>query len=554
MVSTPETSKLLITEESNIANDVECVVQLLSGEDSDMDQTNEMLKLIEEDATYELQYLLSKRQSGSISEGLRDLIAIDKDLLHRLTTELEKHLSDLPSIEDMWQWAEQSFSEEELKCLRLYRIQELTKVQQAIRRKFGEIAEAPIKEVKLRRGLPLRPIAVKGHLCVASDRINKATVEALMPGAMKQSSVLAGALDKLKVPGLTTGKEFWAAYPFSARKDLHGAVGFTQNPGEAIWKMLQRNGALAVKAQYALWARAYAETGADPQTFITLSISQFCDDLGFKKKKGAHERFNKHKAVEVLDLLTSLELSAIYQTPKYKIVHLSGPLWMRGVIREELDDFTDLFGERHVGDPQNRMSWDPVAFNYAPGIFFANPEWRKYNHNVALIGAGLLQLGCGDNDKWAVMVGGYIALLARMNGYRPATVGVKRVLERTGLLSEMKKHRQVGRMRDMLERALEKLKLVHVIKSYHFTSEEEDADFDDLNSYETLDRMAEPSRWAATWLNECIIIEWPEDFERRAEELRAKRKQRIISSKGKRRRRRLYSTETLLIENSPNPI
>jgi hypothetical protein len=546
MAITSEASKLLIAEDWDLTNDAARINHLLSEDTPDIEQTKEMLKLIEEDAAYELQYLSSKVPAESMSANSQSLITIRDDLLYKLTTELEKRLLNLPSVEDVWRWAEQSFSSEEVMWLRLYRISELTKVQQDIRSKLEELEEQQIQESRPRKFLPMHPIAVNGHLSVASDRINKATVEALMPGAMKRSSVLGEVLNKLKAKGLMVGKKFWAAYPFSARKDLHGAIGFTENPGEAIWRMLQRNGALAVKAQYALWARAYAETGADPQKFIIMSISQFCDDLGFKKKKGAHERVNKHKAVEVLDLLTSLELSAVYQTPRHKIVHLSGPLWMRGGIREELDDSTNLFGERFVGDPQNRMSWDPIAFIYAPGMFFANPEWRTYNHNVALVGAGLLQLGSGDNDKWAVMVGGYIALLARMNGYRTTRVGVNRILERTGLLAEMMKHRHAGRMREKLERALEKLQLVRVIKSYHFTSDKEDVDFDDLNNLETLDCMSEPVRWAASWLNQCIVIEWPEDFERRAEELREKKRQRIMVARSKLRRRKPQDTITLL--------
>lgn len=553
MVNTPEASKLLIAEEWNLGDDAERITRLLSGVVPEIEQTREMLKLMEEDTAYELQFLSSQIHAESVSESPHSLITIGDDLLYKLTSELEKRLSDLPSIEEMWRWAAQSFSAEELMCLRLYRIRELTKVQQDIRSKLEELSDQQIKEFKPRKFLPMHPIAIKGQISVACDRINKATVEALMPGAMKQSTVLGVALDKLKAQGLMIGKKFWAAYPFSARKDLHGAIGFTENPGEAIWRMLQRNGALAVKAQYALWARAYAETRADPQKLIIMSISQFCDDLGFKKKKGAHERVNKHKAVEVLDLLTSLELSAVYQTPKHKIVHLSGPLWMRGGIREELDDSTNLFGERHVGDPENRMSWDPIAFIYAPGIFFANPEWRKYNHNVALIGAGLLQLGSGDNDKWAVMVGGYIALLARMNGYRTTRVSVNRVLERTGLLAEMMKHRHAGRMREKLERALEKLQLVRVIRSYHFTSETEDIDFDDLSNLETLACMSEPSRWATSWLNQCIVIEWPEDFERRAVELKEKKRQRIMASKTKHRRKKSRNTDTLLPETFLEP-
>ncbi|MCA1628056.1 MAG: hypothetical protein LC742_08850, partial [Acidobacteria bacterium] len=323
-------------------------------------------------------------------------------------------------------------------------------------------------------------------------------------------------------------KKLWAAYPFDAKDDLHGAIGFSQNPGEAIWSLLQRNGALAVKAQYALWARAYRETDAEPNRFIMLSIPQFCDDVGFRRKKRAHTRDSKQAAIDVLKLLASLELVVLWQTPQGKTRRVHSPLWTRGPIGEEMDSFADLFGANRVGDP---ATWDPVKFAYAPGYFFGDAEWRNHNRNVALIGEGLLQLGTNTADKWAVMVGGYLAIQARMNGWRALRRKVWRVLAKTGLMDELNKHRQPGRMRDKLERALDRLTAVGVIRDYKFSDEEEDNESDAITE-------PEPTRWAAAWLNQCLVIEWPADFERRENNLQACKQKQLTAARRKRQRRR----------------
>jgi hypothetical protein len=396
-----------------------------------------------------------------------------------------------------------------------------------------EVKQRKQAEAQMRkRRTALTPLSQNGFIRAPSHRISKATIEALMPGAMRPAAEVKQALQALEARGLIgVDKKLWAAYPFNAKDDLHGAIGFSQNPGEAIWSMLQRNGALAVKAQYALWARAYRETDAEPNKFITLPIPQFCDDVGFKRKKRAHARESKQAAVDVLKLLTSLELVALWQTPQGKTQRVHSPLWTRGPIAEELDGYADLFGANRVGDP---ATWDPVAFAYAPGYFFGDEEWRKYNRTVAYIGEGLLQLGTNTADKWAVMVGGYLAIQARMNAWRTLRRKVWRVLAKTGLLDELKKHRQAGRMRGMFERALDRLAEVGVIKGWQITCESEDTNADDL------DAITEPesTKWAAAWMSECVVVEWTEDFGRRENKLQAcKQKQLAAVQEGRKRGR-----------------
>jgi hypothetical protein len=179
--------------------------------------------------------------------------------------------------------------------------------------------------------------------------------------------------------------------------------------------------------------------------------------------------------------------------------------------------------------------WDPVAFSYAPGPFFADEVWRTYNRNVALIGEGLLKLSSGYEDKYAVMVGGYLAILARMNSYQRTVVRVRLLLEKTGLWS-VDGESNPGRMREKLERALDRIQEVGVIREKEITSSPENIDPNDLTSNETLDALAEPTRWTKGWLSQFVVIDWPADLERRADELQAKKAKVIAGRRGRKSR------------------
>jgi hypothetical protein len=361
----------------------------------------------------------------------------------------------------------------------------------------------------------LQPLAKEGFIRTPSDRIHKATIEAFMPGAMRKPDEIKTAIAKLDAGGQIDSRKFWAAYPIETKdKDLYGLVGFTNDPGELVWNLLQKNGALAVKAQYALWARAFVETGAAPNEYIKLSVTQFCDDLGFKKKKRAHTKENKLAATAVFELLTSMNVGVVFQLPNGTVHRIRGPIWQKGLVHETLE---------------KDSTWDPTNLIYAPGLFFGDEKWRRYNHTVALIGEGLLKLGTDNKDRWAVMIGGYLALLARMNGYRQRAVRVRFLLEKTGLW-EIDGKINPGRMRNKLVSALDRLKTVGVVRDWNITMPPEDIDPDDLDNPETLENLAEPTKWKQQWLNEYVVIDWPENLEQRESELKA-RKEKVIESR-----------------------
>jgi hypothetical protein len=361
------------------------------------------------------------------------------------------------------------------------------------------------------RPLALHPLAREGYLVVPSDRIHKATVEALVPGAIR---LLSPELQQRY--GIPADETFWAAYPFRSGRSgnrIQGVIGFRREPEAAVWDLLQRNAALAVKAHYALWARAYAETAAETGIFLTISLSQFCDDLGYARlPNGGHRPERKRAAMGVLKLLTSLELCGTYTPPYGAVRRLHGPLWAQGVIDDPGGRYADLFDIARDG----LAGGNPVAFCYGAGRWFFDPIWRKFNPSVARVGEGLLRLSSRDNDKWAVMVGGYLATLARMSGYEPRTLRVTHLLERSGLLYA--DPRNPGRMLDKLERALDRVAEVGVIGGWEYAGDR--AAEPDMDHPAALAALADA---AAGRADRRIVIRWPAALAARAPWLREAR-------------------------------
>lgn len=352
------------------------------------------------------------------------------------------------------------------------------------------------------------PLARDGHLRFPSDYLNKAVIEALATKAMRDLGK-----DYLVERGIYA-KAFWRAYPFAEshknRGAVSGVVGFTEEPAQAIWEAVQRNGALAVKVQFALWSLAYAETNAEAGKFISVSLSDLCDKLGYKRKKGAHKRENKENVLDMLDYLTSIHLAISYTTPKGQSVQLDGPLWLRGTV--------ERVAKTMPGVPPKPGSWEPTIFRYAPGDFFNNSTWRAYNKDVALVGEGLLQLSASSEDKWAVMVCGYLVTLSRMNGYRPARVRAETLLLKTGLWECNRQ--EPGRMFEMLHRALDRACQVKVLKSWTpLDSLDPEVNYDDLDAAETRLVLAEKDDYVNHRLRECYLIEWPDALMPHAERL-----------------------------------
>jgi len=87
-------------------------------------------------------------------------------------------------------------------------------------------------------------------------------------------------------------------------------VGFYSDPGAELWDFLRERGDAAPKAHYALWARCYEATDADPHKWVMRDMPQFCSDLGYAKQKaGGFKTRDKQKAMRLVDALTTAELA-----------------------------------------------------------------------------------------------------------------------------------------------------------------------------------------------------------------------------------------------------
>lgn len=350
------------------------------------------------------------------------------------------------------------------------------------------LAEAPHQGLDIRAGAPgrpaARPLTWHGLIRFSSDRVHKALIESLAGG-------FAFIPDERALPSeLHDGSDFVS---IGGKDRLTGRLGFRLPPTDRERRLLDEYRSQLIKLQFALWARAFAETDAEPERPVIVTLSQLCDDLGYRRlQNGAHRPEHKRQVAELLALLTTVELDAEYLTPDGRTTYLRGPLWQR---------FPDLEPER--------------TFAYSPGTWYADPAWNRYNRRVALAGAGLLALR-PDRDRWAISVGGYLATLARMNGYRSLTVRVETLLERTGLGEA--ERRNASRMREMLERALEQLEAVGVIAAWDWFGS--DPSEPDMDTPSDLSRLANT---APHWAQRSLVIQWPAPLRDRETVLRSRR-------------------------------
>ena len=235
---------------------------------------------------------------------------------------------------------------------------------------------------------------------------------------------------------------------------------------QGLWEYLRGGGARLVKAHYALWARYYEDVEQGGMRYVMVSVPQFCADIGLKKHvKGGFRASQKRDAVQMLKALTSIEMSVAKVLGK-KERRIRGPLWARGFEAQERDVYGDLLGAAREGSEQD---WEPVAFSFAPGPWFEDPEWRRYHRFVGKIGSGLLRLS-GDSDQWAILVGGYLGTLGRSNAYLPLRLRVDTILKNSGLAQSGDAKRRVKQNREKLEAALDRLAApeIGVVREWRF--------------------------------------------------------------------------------------
>jgi hypothetical protein len=336
-------------------------------------------------------------------------------------------------------------------------------------------------------GRAARPLVWHGLIRFSSDRIHKAAIEALALGF----HFIPNNSDE---PASPDDSRHSRPFRSASGKDwLDGRLGFRMPPTDRERQLLDEYRSQLVKMQFALWARAFAETDADPHRPCVVTLAQLCEDLGYRRlQNGAHRPEHKRLVAELIELLTNVEVEAEYRAPDGRLARLRGPLWKR---------FRDLELERTVA--------------YAPGDWYSDPAWSRFNRRVGLIGAGLLSLR-PDRDRWAISVGAYLATLARMNGYRPLTLRVSTLMDRTGL--QEAEQRNPSRMREMLERALEQLEAVGVIAEWDwFHGAFSEPDMDAPND------LARLITGADQWAERSLVIRWSAPLRDREALLRARR-------------------------------
>ncbi|MCC2668357.1 MAG: hypothetical protein K0Q72_828 [Armatimonadetes bacterium] len=346
--------------------------------------------------------------------------------------------------------------------------------------------------LEIRAGEPrvARALVWHGLIRFPADRIHKAVVETLARGVVFYPEAPEG--------DLAAGREL---VPGRGRDQLTGAIGFRVRPTALEQERLRQSWPLLLKLQYVLWARAFAEMDAEPGKPVRVTWAQLCEDLGYARlRNGAHRPEHKRLVAALADLLTSLSLRAEYRAPDGRSASLAGPVWQR---------HPELESER--------------IFAYSPGAWQDDPVWKAFNHAVGLARPELLRLR-PDRDRWAIAVGGYLAVLARMNGYRALTLRVATLLERTGL--EEAERRNPARMREMLERALDRLEEARIIGGWDWASAATGEP--DMDAPGELAALADA---AAGWAGRSVVICWPAALVEREPVLAAARKRRRTASR-----------------------
>jgi len=375
---------------------------------------------------------------------------------------------DIPTAEDLLVW---------------------TPARYSARRRWSRFAPA----LRSGRGLEIRasaprtpsqPLLWRGYLRFPANRIHKATLEAVTLGLMTFDPIEGSRQPSAELLRFQSS---------GSRDQLTGTIGFRIPPSAAEQRVQAQSRSLLIKLQYVLWARAIAETDRATDRPVVVSLAQLCEDLGFARlRNGSHRPEHKRQVRAAFELLTSLCVDAEYLAPDRRFTQLVGPLL-----------------ERHPELETDRT----VAFS--PGDWHSDPVWARCNGNVGLASAGLLKLR-SDRDRWAIAVGGYVTALSRMNGYRPLTLRVDTLLERTGLGTA--ESRNPARMRDMLERALDRLDAVGIIGAWDWTgAASTEPDMDDADDLSNLAAIA------LDWRNRSVIVHWPLGLQKRCADLQAAR-------------------------------
>lgn len=390
------------------------------------------------------------------------------------------------------------------------------------------------------------PLTKTNYTRAPADRINKAVIEALAPGALTSQKSDKQSERLIQLRGEVA---FWGEYSFRSyrshpeKDELNGVIALRERPDAETLRLLHKNSHLAVKIHLALWERSYLETAAKPGTsvkermpssseYVTMTVARLCDDIGLERINGAHKPEHRDAVIALLKLMMNLEVLCDYKPRRSMVTHrIRGPVWKYDVRAEEVGRYSDLF----AAEQQEQGSNLRYAFSYAPGDYFDHPAWREDNKFMARVHPGLLSMSCKIESRWPVMVGAYLSLLARMKGYKETRVSFGTLSKKTGLWAMYRK-KYPGFMEEKLEEAMDYLKKIGVIQSGQWDasrnaklreSETSDKAQTSKKSKKPKNRSAS-TRWPEEEMAPSIItINWPEPIAKRAEALKVKKKKAI---------------------------
>jgi hypothetical protein len=362
-----------------------------------------------------------------------------------------------------------------------------------------------------------QPLAKGINLRFSSTNINKLFVESLMPGAMKEFTDVQDSLEGLKNKTLLDALQFKTAYIGHSKSDLEGVVGFKYDLGSEMKDILENESALLTKAHYVLSERFYEQTGGEGSGQSAITLNQFCDDLGMPRKNGAHTPRNKERARSVFEVLTSTRISALaYLNGKKSPLRISDNMWKQGAEIEV----------------QKRGRWHEHILTFTRGGF--DDEWQKQNKKfIGYIHRGFLELKADNQDKYAILLGGYLASFAKMNQYQIQPLKLLPILKRVGLWN-VYAEATPGKMREKLERSLDKLVSVGILREWRIEELSNvtrvvkqmskainyEEDYDEVGDNE---HEAEPDKWVKVWLNKRLVIAYPFEFDERGKINKEKR-------------------------------
>jgi hypothetical protein len=472
--------------------------------------------------------------AGILNDIQNDATKLDPSI--KITTEM--------TVMDIWETAEKNNSPVHKVFERVFFTQtengeekaDLSKgvidLRDALRDEVNRRKQAKDKNLERLELTRLQPLTNVTKLRFSCTNINKLFVEALMPGAMRDFNIVKDSLEGLRNKTLMDALQFKTAYTGRSKTDLEGVVGFKYDLSEEMKDILENESALLTKAHYILSERYYEQTGGDGNGYAAVTLNQFCDDLGMPRKKGAHTPRNKERARLVFEMHTTAKISGLAYLNGEKNPHrVSDNMWRPGPEIEA----------------QKRGRWHERILTFTRGVF--DDEWQKQNKKfVGYIHRGFLELKADNQDKYAILLGGYLASFAKMNQYQIQALRLLPLLKRIGLW-DVYGATNPGKMREKLERALEQLVAVGILREWRITEltnvekavKQMSKAVNYEESYEEVgdfDHEAEAGKWVKTWLNMRLVIAYPYEFDERGkinQEKRALHIKRNQKTKEKRR-------------------